>query len=192
LADLAGLGFDAEWCLASASEVGAAHQRRRLFVLAVANSPDLDAPRDGRDEGRPESTGVVRRSDVALRRDAAADTESVGHGDARPASVGGVGGRPTAVASRPVAEWGDYAPAIDRWARVLGRPAPAPTEPGRDGRPCLSPVFGEWLMGLPAGHVAGVPGLSRDAQLKALGNGVVPQQGAAALAHLIARIETAA
>lgn len=47
-------------------------------------------------------------------------------------------------------------------------------------------------MGLDEGHVTGVPGLARSAQLKALGNGVVPQQGAAALAHLIARIETAA
>jgi DNA (cytosine-5)-methyltransferase 1 len=33
-------------------------------------------------------------------------------------------------------------------------------------------------MGLPAGHVTGVPGLSRNDQLKALGNGVVPQQAA--------------
>ena len=36
-------------------------------------------------------------------------------------------------------------------------------------------------MGLPAGHVTDVPGLSRTAQLKALGNGVVPQQAAFAL-----------
>jgi hypothetical protein len=39
----------------------------------------------------------------------------------------------------------------------------------------------EWLMGLPAGHVTAVPDLSRNAQLKALGNGVVPQQAALAL-----------
>ncbi|RAJ61680.1 DNA (cytosine-5)-methyltransferase 1 [Streptomyces sp. Amel2xB2] len=43
-------------------------------------------------------------------------------------------------------------------------------------------------MGLPAGHVTGVPGLSRAAQLKALGNGVVPQQAAAALRLLLDRI----
>lgn len=35
-------------------------------------------------------------------------------------------------------------------------------------------------MGLPAGHVTDVPGLTRNDQLKALGNGVVPQQAAAA------------
>lgn len=39
-------------------------------------------------------------------------------------------------------------------------------------------------MGLPAGWVADVPGLSRNAQLKALGNGVVPQQAFAALSVL--------
>lgn len=44
-------------------------------------------------------------------------------------------------------------------------------------------------MGLPAGWVTDVPGLSRTAQLKALGNGVVPQQAAAALRHLAARRE---
>ncbi|MET8728728.1 hypothetical protein ABZV81_16375 [Streptomyces parvus] len=42
-------------------------------------------------------------------------------------------------------------------------------------------------MGLPAGHVTAVPGLSRTAQLKALGNGVVPQQATAALRLLLDR-----
>ncbi|WP_236244966.1 hypothetical protein [Streptomyces sp. CC210A] len=36
-------------------------------------------------------------------------------------------------------------------------------------------------MGLPAGHVTQVPGLTRTQQLKALGNGVVPQQAEAAI-----------
>lgn len=37
------------------------------------------------------------------------------------------------------------------------------------------------MMGLPAGWVTDVPDLTRNAQLKALGNGVVPQQALAAL-----------
>jgi DNA (cytosine-5)-methyltransferase 1 len=45
----------------------------------------------------------------------------------------------------------------------------------------LAPPFVEFLMGLPAGWVTEVPGLSRTAQLKALGNGVVPLQAEAAL-----------
>lgn len=40
-------------------------------------------------------------------------------------------------------------------------------------------------MGLDAGHVTDVPELSRNAQLKALGNGVVPQQAALALRLLL-------
>jgi len=41
------------------------------------------------------------------------------------------------------------------------------------------------MMGLPAGHVTAVPGVNRNAQLKALGNGVVPQQAIAALRHML-------
>ena len=43
------------------------------------------------------------------------------------------------------------------------------------------------MMGLPAGHVTAVPGLTRTQQLKALGNGVVPQQAAAAIRLLAER-----
>lgn len=47
-------------------------------------------------------------------------------------------------------------------------------------------------MGLPAGHVTAVPGLSRNQQLRLLGNGVVPQQGAAAIAYLLTQSSAAA
>ena len=80
-------------------------------------------------------------------------------------------------------DWGKYAPAIHRWESVLGRPAPSPTIPGTNGRPRLSPVFVEWMMGLPAGHVTG-HGLRPAQELKMLGNGVVPQQARLALDHL--------
>ena len=76
--------------------------------------------------------------------------------------------------------WGDYEAAVTRHEAMLGRPAPAPTEPGKNGRPRLSPRFVEWLMCLPDGHVTDVPGLTRNDKLKALGNGVVPMQAAAA------------
>lgn len=96
--------------------------------------------------------------------------------------------------------WGDYAAAIACWEHVIGRPAPEPTELSTKGNPRLSPRFVEWLMGLPAGHVTDVPtdahrqakaaprdrrrdaekAITRNEQLKALGNGVVPQQAAAA------------
>jgi DNA (cytosine-5)-methyltransferase 1 len=46
-------------------------------------------------------------------------------------------------------------------------------------------VFTEWLMGISPGWVTAVPGIGRAAQLRVLGNGVVPQQAAAALRLLL-------
>ena len=43
------------------------------------------------------------------------------------------------------------------------------------------------MMGLPDGWVTDVPGLSRNDQLNAIGNGVMPQQGAAAIRLLLER-----
>lgn len=65
----------------------------------------------------------------------------------------------------------------------MGREAPAPTEPRPTGGRRLSPLFTEWMMGLPAGWVTEVDGLTRKQQLSALGNGVVPQQAVAAIAQ---------
>ena len=80
-------------------------------------------------------------------------------------------------------------PAIASHEAALGRPAPAPTEPtGKDGAARLSPRFVEWMMGLEDGWVSDVPGLSRPAQLKLLGNGVVPAQAAAAIADCLAAL----
>ena len=87
-------------------------------------------------------------------------------------------------AAQATQSWGDYTPAIEWWERVLGRPAPAPTEPSRSGKPQLSPRFVEFLMGLPAGWVTDVP-ISRTGQLRALGNGVVPQQAAYAITEIM-------
>lgn len=80
--------------------------------------------------------------------------------------------------------WGRFAPAIHRW-ETLTRPAPSPTEPNTKGNPRLNPDFSEWLMGWPAGWVTQVPGISRNDQLRIIGNGVVPQQAAAALSWLL-------
>jgi DNA (cytosine-5)-methyltransferase 1 len=83
-------------------------------------------------------------------------------------------------------EWGAYEPAIRRWEQVLGRTSPPPTNPdGRDGQHRLAAQFVEHMMGLPAGHVTDPAiGLTRNQQLKALGNGVVPAQCSLALRML--------
>ena len=81
--------------------------------------------------------------------------------------------------------WGRYAPAIRRWERVTGRPAPAPTKPdGKEGAHRLSSLFTEWMMGLPEGWITAC-GLTRNEELKLAGNGVVPQQAELALRILI-------
>ena len=80
--------------------------------------------------------------------------------------------------------WGKYGRAVRRWEAMF-RPAPAPTELRRNGSPRLSAKFEEWLMGLPAGWVTDVPGITWSEAVHALGNGVVPQQAAAALVDLL-------
>ncbi len=79
--------------------------------------------------------------------------------------------------------FGTYQAAVDRWASVIGRPAPDPTIPGTNG-PRLSARFTEWLMGWPDGWVTDTDGISHSAALKICGNGVVPQQAVLAL-HLL-------
>jgi len=89
----------------------------------------------------------------------------------------------------PGTDWGPYAEAVERWGRAMGRGAPAPVRmDGRAGNARLNPELTEWMMGWPAGWVTDPAiGLSRAEQLKACGNGVVPQQAAAALRELLSR-----
>lgn len=89
-----------------------------------------------------------------------------------------------AVKAHNTNQWGKYAPAIARWEQ-LTRPAPNPTEPNRNGNPRLNPAFSEWMMGWPDGWVTDVPGVSRNDQLRIIGNGVVPQCASAALRWLL-------
>ncbi|MFI6883409.1 DNA cytosine methyltransferase [Streptosporangium canum] len=239
LADLARLGFNAEWLCVPASDVGAPHERYRWFLLAWpanaqgtgwertdsqrgrASGDDRGAATDtadlGHERGRPARD---RRTGPADRRLAAADADLCGlrtderdvragqpDADRRaPADPGGdrrdLGpntprreplGRDAADRGRvPSVEWGSYGPAVARWERILGRPAPRPV----DDRGRLAPVFVEWVMGLPEGHVCDVPpapGMTaaglRNARLKALGNGVVRQQAVYALRLLLARLD---
>lgn len=60
LADLAEVGFDAEWAVVRASDVGAPHRRERLFLVAHANgAPGRQVPRGSPGhEGPHESDGT--------------------------------------------------------------------------------------------------------------------------------------
>jgi hypothetical protein len=81
--------------------------------------------------------------------------------------------------------WGKFEPAIHRWEKVINRSAPVPTKPdGKEGSHRLSSKFTEWMMGVPDGWITDA-GLSRVDELKACGNGVVPQQAELALRILL-------
>jgi DNA (cytosine-5)-methyltransferase 1 len=205
LGDLADLGYDAWWHGLRAADVGAPHGRFRVFILAAVTARTRRDQHGRRDDAR---RAVTVASPVADTRGVSGEPGRIAA--PRQAAIGrarrelaGRDGTPPADTDRdPVREqpvslargsdpaiprltvWGPYGPAVDRWGRVLGRVAPAPTETSPKGSQRLSPAFVEWMMGLPLGHVTAVPGLSRNDQLKALGNGVVPQQAEAALRML--------
>ena len=185
LGDLAAAGFDAEWGCFRASDVGAPHRRERVFIAAwpAANPPCIGNRRaaPAGEQFRVAVAGSGRAGELTLLPTPTAQAAKHAADDR---------GRGTyddhnlwAVVTREDC-WGQYALAIARWAQVIGRPAPEPTEPGRDERPRLSPRFVEWMMGLPAGWVTDHVG--RSAALRILGNGVVPQQAIHAYTELLA------
>ena len=191
LSALHDVGYDARWGVVRASDAGAPHRRERVFIVArpaYANSQGLQGHNSG--GGKTQATG--RGHDQQSVGSLAAHADGGGHGEQQDArAVGRVEGHSEGQAQewqRARGEsdtggdlaWGKYTAAIHRWEHVLGRPAPSPTIPGANGRPRLSPVFVEWMMGLPTGHVTG-HGLRHTQELKMLGNGVVPQQARLAL-----------
>ncbi|MEV6236785.1 DNA cytosine methyltransferase [Lentzea sp. NPDC051838] len=158
---------------ASGAAPGAEGQRER-DGHAVVDRGEVTAAANGLRRGRSESSHSRRRAidgggqrHLAKVADLSAEQAVGQHG------------------SYSLVEWGEYTAAVRRWERLLGRAAPCPTQPGRGGRPVLAPVFVEHLMGLPEGWVSDLP-LPRTAQLRALGNGVVPAQAAYALSLLLA------
>ena len=68
LGDLADLGFDAEWRVLSAADVGAHHRRRRLWITATRRPDMADA-----DGGRRETRGESEPQGVAGQRGAESD-----------------------------------------------------------------------------------------------------------------------
>ncbi|NEC92496.1 DNA cytosine methyltransferase [Streptomyces sp. SID12501] len=193
-ADLAALGYDVRWtCLrAGDPETGAPHERDRWF--AVGHPADADPHQLGRHwrpRHLPQTTG---RTEPAHRRHPTVGAAGSLSLVPTPAARDWKSGASNLLErnSRPLNEFvvnrlpysgswvstdgTDYGPAIRRWEHITGRPAPCPTEPGTRGNRRLSPVFTEWLMGLPDGWVTAVPGIPRKEQLRILGNGVVPRQ----------------
>lgn len=78
--------------------------------------------------------------------------------------------------------FGRFGASVEHWAGIHGAP-PAPTEIGPQGGVKMSPRFPEWMMGLAPGYVTDV--LPRNDALRAIGNGVMPQQGYHAIRVLL-------
>ena len=176
LGDLAEDGADVRWTTLRASEIGAPHHRERLFILVV--------PAD--------SDGLGLEAERLTGRQA---QEVTGDYDGHRA-LAWAGGT-TDIMRDAYQRWGDTAPAVLTWALIHG-PPPLPIrtvvehhDPDLWGcrfpepRHETDPAWCEWLMGMPAGWITQVPGVTRAQQLKAAGNGVVPAQAAAALRHLL-------
>lgn len=199
LGDLADIGYDAEWRVVRASDVGCCHQRARLFVAAypvpVRSAPDDTASRTT-PHRRTADGPAVNRGTTAYPNGLAAGWDSgsasrtqAPDGSHRPDGDGPRHGRGAVAADAAhigrQRDWGardrgagptdsrfgPYAAAVRRHEAWHG-PAPDPTTDGR-----LNPRFVEWMMGYPAGWVDAAG--SRNNQLRCLGNAVVPQVAAA-------------
>ncbi len=182
------LGYDLRWGIIRASDTGAAHQRKRLFIWGETKNANSYRECDAQ-------TGQGRRRQVRPSRPIREITTYPsgkrygGRQDAR--TMGSFNGEMETETRRQrtrqqpkyrsteAFNWRQYETAIRRWETVINRQAPIPVD-----EKGVNPLFVEWLMGLPEGHVTAL-GLSRSAQLKMLGNGVVPQQ-----AHLALEILT--
>lgn len=176
LGDLADLGYDAEWRGLRAADVGAPHGRFRIFILA-AHRDHIGIDRAG------ERAEQDRRGQSANRHlKALSDTVSAGlegqHNPARTTPPRRHGHTGAGV------DWREYTGAVRRW-ETLHRAAPSPVEMSPAGKPRLAGPFPEWMMGLPEGWVTNVPGVGWNDQVKACGNGVVPQQAIAALRDML-------
>lgn len=105
----------------------------------------------------PDALSVLfdRTGEARLRRNESSDSDSPSH-DPR---------------------LGDFGARLRLWEGITGRSMPEPEEDSPSGGRRMSAQFGEWMMGLSPGRVTGIPGLSRTAQIRILGNGVAPEQG---------------
>ncbi len=166
---LAAIGYDAKWRIVRASDAGACHSRKRWFCIAY--------PSGARLQGHgfiPFPVFEHKQFNASTCNATSSNTASGGLQELRPER--GLG--ETETETRRLRSFGAYDVAITRWEETLGRTAPIPVDERG-----INNSFVEWMMGLPENRVCN-QGLTRTAELKMLGNGVVPQQALLALALL--------
>lgn len=102
--DLARMGYSVKWGTVRASEAGAPHQRKRLFI--VANSYGMDPRRDGHRKL------FVKEDERETEREERQRVRfTSGHGNK--------------------VSWGHYDRAIRQWEKVTRRAAPIPVDEGK-------------------------------------------------------------
>lgn len=175
LKDLAQLGYDARWQVVRASDVGAPHQRARLFIIAYTDSTTREQSRRADRAIRGEASEIFHGAD---RQEPRRKFEVITNSDSER--------RRSASQIQEVSNTNDQQLPANREMPKLGRRFETRSElcmrrvpdPLVDGK--LNPKFVEYMMGLPEGWVTDLP-ISRAQQFKLLGNGVVPQQALYAL-----------
>ena len=161
--------------------------RTRPVGEASTNSNDQRSDRSGEWAEQDRRGEPANSSNTTADASSSAFREYAGESSAEEAGAQGGDGSGDPCGERSAIDWGPYRPAIRRWEALRGT-APAPTELTAKGKHRLSARFAEWMMGIPAGWVTDV-GISRNEQLKAIGNGVVPQQALAAFRDMLAHQE---
>ena len=186
LGDLAKNGYDAKWRIVRASDVGAPHQRARLFIIAYPNSDAREESRRANREIPTESSGLQRREDVGqtwckygCSCEVIANADNAG----RLGDLQGLSGRSNSCID---SDTNNQHKSYDGKVSELGRRFVTRSEMSLQTAPDtlvdgkLNAKFVEYMMGLNPGWITDLD-LSRAQQLKMLGNGVVPQQAYYAL-----------
>ena len=182
--DLEGLGYATTWGIFSAVEVGAAHQRKRVFILADSNGDNLrQQPGRGRRQDRQgeaftgvngEAKPMANANDAGQqpsgRQGQARDNTGRGSEDLADAHKSRLQGRiQGGIACQEERQVQSHGPTAQRSARWEGN---------RDGYWTTEPNVGRVVNGAP----------HRVDRLRLLGNGVVPQTAAKAWQVLGERI----
>ena len=173
IATLTKLRYECRWAVVQASNAFAPHKRARLFIWANNGNTEIS---NGRCQELKTLEAASGQTAEFGKPDSSIVADSYGKGLQGLRTERELGTRQ----GTPSIAWNDYEPCIRRWEKGIKRPVPFPTNDKG-----VEPEFVEWMMGLPEGHVTGL-NLNRTAQLKMLGNGVVPQQGALAIELLTA------
>jgi DNA (cytosine-5)-methyltransferase 1 len=156
LGDLAEMGFDAQWGVLAASDVGAPHRRERIWIVAHAN---------GMRELQPQGSECEERGRAGNGGEDVSDTDSDQHQGKPHARLG------QGQATRGAELYGDTNGAgLAQWKG----------QPSDDGTELAAALGADWWAVEPElGRVAdGVA--ARVDRLKAIGNGQVPQCAAEA------------